>query len=113
MAPYAEAVLRQPRTFPLLRAGAELLKARHERSRTRTLERSLVQMQTLAEAVNQPLPPVATRLRSAPLHPPVSSYLPPFPLSPSRPAPSLSPTLVFSDSSFSDDASHEDRLLHL
>lgn len=64
MAPYAEAVLRQAKSYPLLRAAGQLMKARHERSRTRTLERSLMHMQMLAEGQNQPQPPVMTRLRS-------------------------------------------------
>lgn len=65
MAPYVEAVLRQQRSQPLIRAAAKLLQARHERTRTRTLERSLMHLQQLAEAPSQPLPPVMTRLRSA------------------------------------------------
>lgn len=73
MAPYAEAVLRQPRSFPLLRGAGQLMKARHERSRTRTLERSLMHMQTLADGQNQSQPPVMTRLRSALLFHPCSA----------------------------------------
>ena len=65
MAPYAEAVVGQARSWPLVRAAGQLVKARHERSRTRTLERSLMHMQALAEGQNQPQPPVMTRLRSA------------------------------------------------
>lgn len=63
MAPYVEAVLRQQRSHPLVRAAAKLLQTRHERTRTRTLERSLMQLQQLAEAPSQPLPPVMTRFR--------------------------------------------------
>ena len=63
MAPYIEAVLRQPRSHPLVRATAQLLQARHERTRTRTLERSLMHLQQLAEGADQPRPPVTARLR--------------------------------------------------
>ena len=65
MAPYVEAVLRQQRSQPIIRAAAKLLQARHERTRTRTLERSLVRLQQLAEAPSQPLPPIMARFRSA------------------------------------------------
>ncbi|KAL3155216.1 hypothetical protein ABBQ32_013155 [Trebouxia sp. C0010 RCD-2024] len=65
MAPYVEAVLRQPRSHPLIRSAAKLLQTRHERTRTRTLERSLMQLQQLAEAPSQPLPRVKTRFRHA------------------------------------------------
>lgn len=63
MAPYVEAVLRQQRSHPVIRASAKLLQARHERTRTRTLERSLMHLQQLAEAPSQPQPPAMTRLR--------------------------------------------------
>ena len=63
MAPYVEAVLRQPRSHPVIRASAKLLQARHERTRTRTLERSLMHLQQLAEAPTQLHPPTMTRLR--------------------------------------------------
>ncbi|DBB11777.1 hypothetical protein WJX82_011005 [Trebouxia sp. C0006] len=65
MAPYVEAVLRQTRSHPVIRASAKLLQARHERTRTRTLERSLMHLQQLAEAPSQPQPPHMTRLRHA------------------------------------------------
>eukprot|EP00891_Asterochloris_glomerata_P006781 jgi/Astpho2/6781/Aster-x0741 len=65
MAPFADALLAQKRSRPMLRLGARLLRARHERGRTRTLERSLVQMQQVVEATEQPQPPVASRMRSA------------------------------------------------
>lgn len=63
MAPYVEAVLRQRRSQPVIRAAAKLLQARHERTRTRTLERSLMHLQQLAEAPTQSLPPILTRFR--------------------------------------------------
>ena len=65
MAPFADALLAQKRSRPMLRLGARLLRARHERGRTRTLERSLVQMQQVVEATEQPQPPVASRMRWA------------------------------------------------
>ena len=67
MAPYVEAVLKQQRSHPVIRASAKLLQARHERTRTRTLERSLMHLQQLAEAPDQPQPHVITRFRYAPL----------------------------------------------
>lgn len=69
MAPFVEAVLRQQRSQPIIRAMAKLLQARHERTRTRTLERSLMHLQQLAEAPSQPLPPIMIRLRSPPTFP--------------------------------------------
>ena len=65
MAPFADALLAQKRSRPMLRLGARLLRARHERARTRTLERSLVQMQQVVEATEQSQPPVASRMRWA------------------------------------------------
>ena len=65
MAPYVEAVLRQQRSHPLLRASAKLLQARHERTRTRTLERSLMHLQQVAEGAGQALPATMTRFRCA------------------------------------------------
>ena len=63
MAPYVEAVLRQPRSHFIIRGAAKLLQARHERTRTRTLQRSLMHLQQLTEAPSQPEPPTMTRFR--------------------------------------------------
>ncbi|KAF5842032.1 hypothetical protein DUNSADRAFT_9601, partial [Dunaliella salina] len=51
MAPYLEAVLSQPRSHMMLQATARLLKARHERTRSRTRERALLHMEQLLEAL--------------------------------------------------------------
>jgi len=66
-APYVEAVLQQPRTQCALQATARLFKVRHERSRPRTRERSLMSLEQLTEAVRDPAaaPPAHVRLRCA------------------------------------------------
>ncbi|BDA46600.1 Tetratricopeptide repeat protein 27 [Coccomyxa sp. Obi] len=65
MAPFIDAVLRQPRSRPLLRASARLLRARHERERNRTRERALLSLQQVVEATEQRLPAPAHRMRHA------------------------------------------------
>lgn len=63
MAPYVEAVLAQPKSRFLLQLAARLFRARHERTRNRTRERSLLTMEQLGEAVVGPRgPPVASRM---------------------------------------------------
>ncbi|KAK9803991.1 hypothetical protein WJX72_011120 [[Myrmecia] bisecta] len=65
MAPYIEAVLRQPRSAHLLRASARLHRARHERTRTRTKERALMQIQQIADCMAVEQPPNWRRMRLA------------------------------------------------
>ncbi|EFJ51673.1 hypothetical protein VOLCADRAFT_87348 [Volvox carteri f. nagariensis] len=62
MAPWVEAVLGQPRGVFMTLAAAKLNKTRHERTRGRTKERALLQMDQLTEAVTglpPPPPPAA------------------------------------------------------
>jgi tetratricopeptide (TPR) repeat protein len=74
MAPYVEAVRAQPRGAPVLRAAADLLAARHERTRGRTRMRALSCLEALADALRAPLPPVAARACFA-----WAAWLPPVP----------------------------------
>ncbi len=53
MAPYVEAVLRQPTTTPACRYAARLLRARHERTRSRTRARSLLAYESLLDALRR------------------------------------------------------------
>eukprot|EP00884_Botryococcus_braunii_P019461 jgi/Botrbrau1/6199/Bobra.0344s0039.1 len=63
VAPYLDGVLRQPRSFPLLRWAALLARAQHERQRNRTRGRSLLMLEQLATAFSDPDLPVPIRLR--------------------------------------------------
>lgn len=61
MAPYVEAVLTQRRGAYMLAATARLLKVRHERTRGRTRERALMQLEQLCSALSADAPPGAAR----------------------------------------------------
>lgn len=76
MAPFVEAVRSQARGAPALRAAADLLAARHERTRSRTRVRALVTLEALAGALVQPYDAnlAAARSRLA-----FAAWLPPSP----------------------------------
>lgn len=64
-APFAEAVLLQHCSQPLLRASARLIMARHERGRSRTRDRALLTLQQLVDSLAMPVPQPAQRMRLA------------------------------------------------
>lgn len=73
MAPYVEAVLSQPRTSPCVLYAARLLRAQHERARSRTRARALLAYERLLTMLRRPAPPPVARLPLAlatpfPLH---------------------------------------------
>lgn len=63
MAPYVEAVLSQPRLPVLARRCALLLQARHEKSRSRTRERSMIHMQEAADGDGSTMDSSARRMQ--------------------------------------------------
>ena len=75
MAPFVEAVRGQARGAPMLRAAADLLAARHERTRGRTRMRALSCMEALVDTLRAPEPLAASRACLA-----WAAWLPPAPL---------------------------------
>lgn len=68
MAPYVEAVLSQPRTAPALYYAARLLRARHERARSRTRARALMAYERLLRLTRHPLPLMLACTAPLPFH---------------------------------------------
>lgn len=62
MAPFVEAVLSQPRTTPSIYYAARLLRAQHERARSRTRARALLAYERLLACLRRTTPPAHKRL---------------------------------------------------